>query len=69
MLQIFEKAKDSNQDTEVKEWEKKFKDTKLKNWSFNELKTWAETLENDAKERVLRYIDIFENHNKNIEEK
>ena len=39
------------------------------NWHFGELKTWAETLEVEAKERVLRYINIFENHNKNIEEK
>jgi TolA-binding protein len=69
MLQVFEKAKSSNQDEEIKEWKIKFKDTKLGNWSFNELKTWAGTLEDEVKERVLRYIDIFENHNKNIEEK
>ena len=70
MLQIFEKAKDSNQDDEIKEWKIKFNDTKLSNeWSFTELKTWSNTLESDAKERILRYIDIFENHNKNIKVK
>jgi tetratricopeptide (TPR) repeat protein len=69
MLQIFEKAKDFSQNDEIKNWQIKFKDTKLKDWSFDELKTWAQTLENDAKERILRYIDIFENHNKNIEGK
>ncbi|MFW2591335.1 tetratricopeptide repeat protein [Aliarcobacter butzleri] len=62
MLQIFEKAKDTNQDEKIKNWQIKFKDVKLGNWSFHELKTWAETLEDQAKERVLRYIDVFEKH-------
>lgn len=69
MLEIFDKAKNSNQDNEIEKWQIKYKDTKLGDWSFDELKTWAKTLENDAKERILRYIDIFENHNKNIEGK
>ena len=69
MLQIFEKAKKFSQDDEIKNWQIKFKDTKLKDWSFDELKTWAETLEDEVKERVLKYIHIFENHNKNIEGK
>ncbi|MCT7615806.1 tetratricopeptide repeat protein [Aliarcobacter butzleri] len=62
MLKILEKAKDTNQDEKIKNWQIEFKDTKLKDWSFDELKTWAETLEGEAKERVLRYIDIFEKH-------
>ena len=61
MLQIFENAKNSNQDDEIKAWQIKFKDIKMENWSFDELKTWAETLEDEAKERILKYIDIFEN--------
>jgi tetratricopeptide (TPR) repeat protein len=69
MLQILGKAKGSNQNSEIKEWQVKFKDTRLGDWSFDELKTWAKTLENDVKERILRYVDIFENHNKNIEGK
>ena len=69
MLQIFEKAKDSNQDDEIKDWQIKFKDVKLENWSFNELKIWAETFKSEEKERLLRYINIFENHNKIIKEK
>lgn len=69
MLQIFENAKNSNQDDEIKAWQIKFKDIKMENWSFDELKTWAETLEDEAKERILKYIDIFENHNKNTEGK
>ena len=69
MLQIFEKAKDSNQDDEIKNWQIKFKDIKLENWSFIELKIWAETFKSEEKERLLRYINIFENHNKTIKEK
>lgn len=69
MLQILEKAKNLNQEDEIKAWQIKFKDIKMENWSFLELKTWAETLENEAKERILKYIDIFENHNKNIKGK
>ena len=69
MLQIFENAKNSNQDDEIKAWQIKFKDIKMENWSFDELKTWAETLEDESKERILKYIDIFENHNKNTEGK
>lgn len=69
MIQILEKAKDFNQDDEIEKWQLKFKDTSLDDWSFDELKSWVETLEKEAKERILRYIDIFENHNKNIERK
>ena len=64
MLQIIEKAKKLNQDKEIKEWQVKYKDTKLVDWSFDELKTWVEKLEKEPKERILRYIKIFENHNK-----
>ncbi|WP_323587681.1 tetratricopeptide repeat protein [Aliarcobacter butzleri] len=62
MLKILDKAKDTNQDEEIKNWQIKFKDVKLKDWSFDELKSWVETLEDEAKERVLRYIDIFEKY-------
>ncbi|MCT7589021.1 tetratricopeptide repeat protein [Aliarcobacter butzleri] len=62
MIQIFEKAKDTNQDEEIKNWQIEFKDVKIKDWNFFELKTWAETLEDEAKEKVLRYIDIFEKY-------
>lgn len=64
MLQIIEKAKNSNQDREIEEWQIKFKDTKLVDWSFDELKTWVKTLENEPKERILGYINIFKNHDK-----
>ncbi|MFX4264777.1 tetratricopeptide repeat protein [Aliarcobacter butzleri] len=62
MLQIFEKAKDTNQDEKIKNWQIKFKDVELGDWSFHELKSWAETLEGEVKERILKYIDIFEKH-------
>ncbi|MDD2887998.1 MAG: hypothetical protein PHY66_09350 [Aliarcobacter sp.] len=69
MLKIIKKGINQDVDEEVKDWKIKFKDMKFKNWSFNELKTWAETLEGEVKERILKYIDIFENHNKNIDGK
>ncbi|MCG3660245.1 tetratricopeptide repeat protein [Aliarcobacter butzleri] len=62
MLKILEKVKDFNQDEKIKNWQIEFKDTNLDDWSFNELKSWAKTLEGEVKERVLRYIDIFEKH-------
>ncbi|MDN5113826.1 tetratricopeptide repeat protein [Aliarcobacter butzleri] len=62
IIKILEKAKDSNQDEEIKNWQIEFKDVELGDWSFKELKTWAETLEDEVKKRVLRYIDIFEKH-------
>lgn len=66
MLQIIEKARKTNQDKEIEEWQIKYKDTKLIDWSFYELKTWARTLENESEERILRYIDIFEKHNEQV---
>lgn len=63
MLLIFGKAKEFEQGDEIKEWQIKFKDIKLINWSFDELESWAETLEDRVKERILRYIEIFVNHN------
>lgn len=68
MLNIIKKGITQDVDDEIEIWKSKY-DEVLKGWSFIELKTWVQTLEKDAKERVLRYIDIFENHNKNIEEK
>ncbi len=65
MLTLLEKAKDSNIDNRIEEWKEEFKGTSLKNWSFSELKDWANSFEDkELKERLLRYIDIFENHNK-----
>lgn len=68
MLNIIKKGITQDVDDEIEIWKSKY-DEVLKGWSFIELKTWVQTLEKDAKERVLRYIDIFENHNKNIEGK
>ncbi len=65
MLTLLEKAKDSEIDNEIEEWKEEFKDTSIENWSFGELKDWANSFENqEVKERLLKYIDIFENHNK-----
>ncbi len=66
MLTILERAKDFKIDNKIEEWKKEFKDTSIiENWSFSELKDWANSFEDkEVKERLLRYIDIFENHNK-----
>ncbi|MFK2823747.1 tetratricopeptide repeat protein [Arcobacter sp. YIC-80] len=65
MLTLLEKARDSELDNEIEEWKEEFKDISIENWSFGELKDWANSFENqEMKERLLKYIDIFENHNK-----
>lgn len=70
MLILLEKAKDSEIDEEIISWKDEFKDTLLEDgWSFYELKTWANSFEDEVvKERLLRYIDIFEKHNESVEE-
>lgn len=68
MITLLEKAKDSEVDEEIISWKDNFKDTLIKNWSFYELKTWANSFDDEViKERLLRYIDIFEKHNESIE--
>ena len=69
MLTIIEKAKDSEVDEEIISWKEEFKDTLIEDWSFKELKTWANSFDDEeVKERLLRYIDIFEKHNESVEE-
>lgn len=58
-----------NQDIEIKKWKREFSDTKFTNWFFDELKNWINKYEDEVvKERLLRYIDIFEKHNESVEE-
>ena len=68
MLNIIKKGINQDVDDEIEIWKLKY-DKVLEGCSFDELKIWAETLEDESKNSVLRYLDIFENHNKNIEEK
>ncbi len=70
ILELIEKAKNESQDTEIEKVQLEYKNVKIrKNWSFNELKTWANSFEDEkVKERLLKYLNIFENHNKNIKE-
>ncbi|AXH11773.1 tetratricopeptide repeat protein [Halarcobacter bivalviorum] len=69
MLRIIENAKKMNQDIEIKKWKREFSDTKFTNWFFDELKNWINKYEDEVvKERLLRYIDIFEKHNESVEE-
>ncbi|RXK15103.1 hypothetical protein CP985_10145, partial [Malaciobacter mytili LMG 24559] len=62
MLQILEKAKIITQDNEVKQWQEKYKDISLNNWSFKELDIWVESLEEEPKQRLKKYLTIFKDH-------
>ena len=45
---------------ELKEWEKKYGDSRIKNWSFDFLDEWNLKLKNqDVKNRVKKIIDRF----------
>ncbi|PLY07657.1 MAG: hypothetical protein C0625_05630 [Arcobacter sp.] len=69
ILKIINESRYENNDEKLKEWKRTYAKMSLSNlWSFNELKTWANSFEDEKiKERILRYIEIFENHNKTIE--
>ena len=61
MLNIINNAKVSNQDKQINNWKEKYKDTKLENFGFDELKVWNEEIKNmEVKHRINHYIDIFE---------
>ncbi len=62
MLQILEKAKIITQDNEIKQWQEKYKDMSLNNWSFDDLDTWIETLEEEPKQRLEKYLAIFKEY-------
>lgn len=64
LLNIIENAKNASQDQEVKKWIDDYKDIKIKNWNFKELRKWiANSSHNEeVKNRINDYIDIFEKH-------
>ncbi|RXJ90482.1 hypothetical protein CRV01_04800 [Arcobacter sp. CECT 8983] len=69
ILTLLEKAKHNEIDEKIISWKEEFKDTLIEDWSFEELKTWANSFEDEeVKDRLLRYIDIFEKHNESVEE-
>lgn len=61
LLEIINNAKIKKQDTEIELWLENYIDVKFESWSFDELKSWAKTLENkEGRERIEKYISIFE---------
>jgi len=63
MLNIIRNSQDLNQDEALKTWQEKHNSYHFPDWSFDELRKWAYRIEDkETKERVSRYIDIFENH-------
>lgn len=66
MLEILDKAKNENQDKEIIDWKEKYKDVKFINWHFFEIRNWAKTIKDkEAKERIEKYIAIFEEKQQN----
>lgn len=65
MLNIFKKSRNENQDNEINIWKEKYKYMSMEQWTFKELKSWADSFsEKETKERIIKYIEIFENHKK-----
>ena len=63
MYNILKNAQEENQDEAIKEWEKKYKDYRFENWSFEELQRWNRDMEDsEAKKRIKRYLDGFIKH-------
>ena len=63
MYDILKNAQEDNQDEAMKEWEKKYKDYRFENWSFEELQRWNRDMEDsEAKRRIKRYLDGFIKH-------
>lgn len=67
MLNIIKNAQDLNQDEALEEWKKRHKEYRFRDWSFQELRRWINKVEDkETQERVIKYIDAFENHKYNI---
>lgn len=61
MLNLFVKLKVTDiNPNELSSWMDTYKKDCLMEWRFDELLIWAETLNGEAKERVKKYIDIFD---------
>ena len=63
MLEILRNAQDLTQDDTLNTWKEEYPDYHFPDWSFQELRTWANKLEvPETKERILKYLDTFENY-------
>lgn len=61
MFYILNNAKSSTQDKEIKKWLIKYKNTKYKDWSFDELEEWIANKQ-DINNRIKEYVSIFKKH-------
>ena len=70
MLLIISKSVKSNQDEEMKIWEKNFGDREIEHWSFDLIDIWNKKMDNQKRIRVKKYIDKFKTYlpKKNIKE-
>jgi tetratricopeptide (TPR) repeat protein len=63
MLEILQNAQYSNQDNNIIEWDKKYKNVKLYNWDFGNLEDWISQIENiETRNRIINYLNYFEAH-------
>lgn len=66
MLTIIKNAQDLPQDEELKRWQENYKDYKLSDWDFSELRKWVNKMEYpESQIRISQYLDIFEQHKYN----
>ena len=70
MLDIIKNSQYLEQDDALETWKEEHKEYYFDNWSFQEMRRWMNKIEDTGtQERVKRYIDAFENHKYNREEK
>ena len=54
----------------IEEWKKKYKNTSLGGWGFEELRGWSKTLKNEKiKQEVNKALKIFEKHEDTLKSK
>lgn len=65
MLETVKSALKEEQPHNIEQLKQEFSDANLENWSWKELDTWAEKLEDEeVKKRVQQTIEVFKNWNK-----
>jgi len=63
MLNILKNAQELDQDKEMTQWKKEYKDYKFEDWSFQELREWNSQIEeSESKNRIKNYLDEFIKH-------
>lgn len=66
MLDIIKNSQDLSQEDALSSWKEEHNDYNFQDWSFQELRRWANKIEDEeGKSRVINYINTFENHKYN----